>query len=77
MAFVTTGLSNGGVTAHYRFSYDDALAAPGGPEPARTNAVIASCESDYDLMSSWFGAGLTVTAKSAVALLANSPNQSK
>jgi Polyglycine hydrolase-like, structural repeat len=61
MAFVTTGLSNGGVTAHYRFSYDDALAAPGGPEPARTNAVIASCELDYDLMSSWFGGELTVT----------------
>jgi hypothetical protein len=61
MAFITTGLANGGVTAHYRFSYDQALAAPGGPEPARTNAVIAACEADYNLMSGWFGGGLTVT----------------
>jgi hypothetical protein len=64
MAFVTTGLPNGGVTAHYRFSYDDALGGPGGLEPARTNAVIANCESDYALMSGWFGGGLTVTGMS-------------
>lgn len=61
MAFVTTGLTNGGVTTHYKFSYDASLAGPGGVEPARTNAVIAACEADYDLMSSWFGGGLTVT----------------
>jgi hypothetical protein len=60
VAFVTTGLTNGGVTTHYRFSYDDALSGPGRPEPARTNAVIASCESDHALMTGWFG-GLTVT----------------
>ena len=63
MAFVTTGLTNGGVTAHYRFSYDDALAGPGGVEPARTNAVVAACESDYNLMVGWFG-GVTVTGMS-------------
>jgi hypothetical protein len=63
MAFVTTGLTNGGVTAHYRFSYDDALGRPGGVEPARTNAVIAACESDYNLMVGWFG-GVTVTGMS-------------
>jgi hypothetical protein len=61
MAFVTTGLTNGGVTTHYKFSYDASLAGSGGVEPARTNAVIAACEADYDLMSSWFGGGLTVT----------------
>lgn len=61
MAYITTGLTNGGVTTHYRFSYDQALGGPGGPEPARTNAVIAACESDYNLMSGWFGGGISVT----------------
>jgi hypothetical protein len=61
VAFVTSGLINGGVTTHYRFSYDAALSAPVGSEPARTNAVIAACESDHALMSEWFGGGLTVT----------------
>lgn len=65
MAFITTGLTNGGITTHYAFSYDEALrqttANPTGPEPARTNAVIAACETDYALMSGWFGGGLTVT----------------
>lgn len=57
MALTTNGLTNGGVTAHYRFQYDDSLSAPrnpGGPEPARTNAVIAACENDFNLMSGWF-----------------------
>ncbi|MGA3342005.1 MAG: hypothetical protein ABSD11_15605 [Methylocella sp.] len=61
MAYITTGLTNGGVTTHYRFSYDQALSGPGGPEPARTNAVIAACENDYNLMHSWFGGGVNVT----------------
>jgi hypothetical protein len=64
MAFVTTGLTNGGVTTHYRFSYDDALGSPAGPEPARTNAVIAVCEADYNSMFGWFGGSLTVTGMS-------------
>ncbi len=58
MAFITTGLTNGGVTTHYRFQYDDSLqrtaANPGGIEPARTNQVIAACEGDFNLMSGWF-----------------------
>jgi hypothetical protein len=57
MAPKTTGLTNGGVTAHYRFQYDDSLAAPlnpGGPEPARTKAVVDACEGDFNLMSQWF-----------------------
>ena len=61
MAFVTTGLINGGATTHYAFSYDQALGGTGGVEPARTNAVIAACEADYNLLSGWFGGGLTVT----------------
>ncbi len=64
MAYITTGLTNGGVTTHYKFSYDQALAAPAGPEPARTNAVIAACEADYNLMHGWFGGGVSVTGMS-------------
>ena len=30
---VTDGLPNGGATTHFAFSYDRALANPGGPEP--------------------------------------------
>ena len=58
MALTSSGLNNGGTTARYRFQYDDSLSAPinpGGPEPARTNAVIAACENDFNLMSGWFG----------------------
>jgi hypothetical protein len=58
MAQTSNGLTNGGATAHYQFSYDDSLSAPinpGGPEPARTNAVIAACEADFNQMAGWFG----------------------
>jgi len=59
MAYITTGLTNGGITTHYAFSYDDSLqqtaANPTGPEPARTNALIAASEGDYNLLSGWFG----------------------
>src|SRR6516165_1218684 len=58
MAFTATGLTNGGVTTHYKFQYDDSLAAPrnpAGPEPDRTNSVIDLCENDFDLMQAWFG----------------------
>ena len=61
MALTTAGLTNGGLTTHYQFQYDDSLSGPGLPEPARTNAVIADCENDFNLMSGWFGnIGLTV-----------------
>ena len=56
---ITDGLPNGGVTTHYKFSYDSVLkktaANPGGVEPARTTAVMAAAEDDFALMSSWFG----------------------
>jgi hypothetical protein len=55
MTLTSANLANGGVTAHYRFQYDDSLSTPGGLEPARTNAVIAACEGDFNLMSAWFG----------------------
>jgi hypothetical protein len=58
MATTSFGLINGGITVHYKFQYDDSLSAPknpGGPEPARTNAVIAACENDFNLMTGWFG----------------------
>jgi hypothetical protein len=58
MTLTTSGLSNGGVTPHYRFQYDDSLRPsatnPGGQEPTRTNQVIAACEGDFNLMSGWF-----------------------
>ena len=60
---VTDGLPNGGATTHFKFSYDRALrktaANPAGPE-ARTKAVMAKVEGDYNLMASWFG-GISLT----------------
>ena len=59
MAQITTGLTNGGQTTHYSFTYEDTLqktaANPSGPEPARTNAVIAAAEADFTQMTGWFG----------------------
>ena len=52
MALVTQGLTSGGQTTHYQFQYDNSIL--GGLEPARTNAVIASCEGDFNLMTTWF-----------------------
>jgi hypothetical protein len=61
MAYTVAGLTNGGVTTHYRFSYGTALGGNGGVEPARTNAVIAACEADYNLMHGWFGGGVNLS----------------
>ena len=58
---VTTGLTGGGTTTHYQFYYDPVLAGPGGPEPARTNQVIAACETtDFAWLQAQF-AGVTIT----------------
>jgi len=51
--------------------HDDSLSAsptnPTGPESARTNAMIAECENDFNLMSGWFGnISLTVTTPISV-----------
>src|SRR4051794_40709000 len=54
MAPTSNGLTNGGQTTHYQFTYDDSLGGTGGIEPARTNQVIANCEADFNLMSGWF-----------------------
>jgi len=73
MAQITTGLTKNaagkeGVTAHYKFSYDSSMRNtpmnPTGPEPNRTNAVIAACENDYKWMSDLFGGGVNVTGLS-------------
>jgi len=62
MAQITTGLTNGGVTTHYSFSYDSTYGGPGGVEPARTNAVIAACETDYStFLTGPFGAANNVS----------------
>jgi hypothetical protein len=58
---VTTGLTGGGTTTHYQFYYDPVLAGPGGPEPARTNQVIAACETtDFAWLQAQFQ-GVTIT----------------
>lgn len=57
---ITTGLTAGGLTAHYQFSYDQVLGGPGGVEPARTNAVIAQIEADFAWMQAQF-AGVDIT----------------
>jgi Carboxypeptidase regulatory-like domain len=54
MTLTAAGLTNGGVTAHYKFQYDDSLKT-GGLEPDRTNAVIAACEGDFNFMRGSFG----------------------
>ena len=57
MAATTNGLTNGGATTHYAFTYDDSLGAPlnpGGPEPARTNAVIAGVRGRLQPDGGWF-----------------------
>lgn len=58
MVQITTGLV-GNPTAHYSFSYDSSLqksvSNPTGPEPARTNALIQACETDFTWMANLFG----------------------
>ncbi len=53
MAFITTGLTNGGLTAHYQIEYDDSLSQADGRD--RANALIDVCEADFDQMTAWFG----------------------
>ena len=50
MAPTSAGLTNGGQTTHYQFTYDNSLGGPGGIEPARTNQVLANCEADFNLI---------------------------
>ena len=57
-----------GVTKHYAFSFESSLSAI---EPARTNAVIAACESDYQLMSGWFGGSVKLTGLPISVFVAN------
>ena len=65
MALITTGLTNGGVTTHFNFSFDGSFARsttnPAGPEPDRTNAVMRACENDYTFLFNCFGGGINIT----------------
>ena len=65
--YTNTGLTGGGTTTHYKFTYDSALTT-GGLEPARTNAVIAACENDFNLMKGWFG-GIELSYSYPVSIL--------
>ncbi len=53
MAFITTGLNNGGQTTHYQIQYDDQLDAAVGK--AVGNALVAAAEGDFATMTAWFG----------------------
>jgi hypothetical protein len=58
MAYITTGLTHGGLTTHFQIKYDNSLSTADGKR--RANALIAVCEADYKLMSDWFG-GIALT----------------
>jgi hypothetical protein len=53
MAFISTGLSNGGNTPHYSITYQDSLSPAEGVNV--TNGLLASCEQDFALLKGWFG----------------------
>ncbi len=65
MTLVTTGLTNGGLTTHYQIQYDDSLSAADGMD--RGNALIATCENDFNLMSGWFG-GIALTVATPITV---------
>jgi hypothetical protein len=69
---ITTGLTNGGATTHYAFSYDSSLektaANPTGIEPARTNEVIASCEADFGWIAGQFPSGVDISSATSVPI---------
>jgi Listeria-Bacteroides repeat domain (List_Bact_rpt) len=75
--FITDGLTGNGRTIHFNFSYHERLtttaANPVGPEPARTNAVIAACEDDYNRMSGWFASNAVTGMKVQVTPCSNGP----
>ena len=48
----SAGLPNGGNTAHYAVSYDDALTAQAGLD--RATELMAHLDNDYALIQSWF-----------------------
>ncbi|MFL6163643.1 MAG: hypothetical protein ACJ74U_15665 [Jatrophihabitantaceae bacterium] len=67
MTLTTTGLTNGGLTAHYQIQYESTLSTADGRD--RANGLIATCEADYALMAGWFGGiGLTVGSPITVNL---------
>ena len=65
MALVTTGLTNNGLTTHYQIQYDDSLSTADGVD--RANGLIGVCESDYNIMSNWFG-GIALTVGTPITV---------
>ncbi len=63
MTLITTGLTNGGLTTHYQVEYDNSLAQADGKD--RANALIAVCESDFNIMANWFR-GVTLTVATPI-----------
>lgn len=53
MAFIKTGLPNGGQTAHYKIRYDNSLSQVDGLD--RAIGLMSKCEQDFALMKQWFG----------------------
>ena len=71
MAFITTGLTNNGLTTHYQVEYDDSLSQADGKN--RANALIAVIEGDFNTMSGWFGGiALTVITPMVVQITTSS-----
>ena len=60
MALVTVGS-----TAHYTMRYDDSLSAADGHD--RAVALLGVAESDFSLMSDWFG-GIALTVGTPIEI---------
>jgi hypothetical protein len=52
MAAISTGLPNGGRTAHFQVTYDDSLSAADGL--GRASGLQGKCEDIFNQISSWF-----------------------
>lgn len=68
MASSKNGLTLGGLTRYYDFSYDDTLPAAAGRD--LVNAVMQTCDSDFALMASWF---VGITPADPLPVLISSP----
>jgi hypothetical protein len=68
MASSKDGLTRGGRTQYYDFSYDDSLSAAAGRD--LVNAVMQTCDSDFALMASWF---VGITPADPLPVLISSP----
>jgi hypothetical protein len=51
MSFITSGLPDGGRTAHFEIAYEESSSLDGRD---RATALLETCDDDYELMSRWF-----------------------